>query len=64
MSEIKRSKVMDMAATIVAGMMANPANGTTMLDNYALQNAIQITLDSLGNGLNSSGFQIVEDNDK
>lgn len=58
--EIQESKFFEMAATIVAGMAANPANGNLLNDQYAIQQAIGNTVQALGQVMVQSGINIVQ----
>jgi len=61
MNEITNSKLMDMSATIVAGMMANPANGATEMNSYNLSNTLSNVIQAVTGGLNAVGIQVVGD---
>ena len=60
MSNITTAKLAEITATIVAGMMSNPANGPTEMDVYNLGNTISNVLQQVGQGLNQAGITVVD----
>lgn len=62
--EIKRSKLFDMTAVIMAGAMSNPASASLMGDQYGQQVLLTNIFTSLTNMLSQNGVLIVDDNKK
>lgn len=61
MNEITRKQMLEMTATIVAGIMSNPSNGNTAMDNYSQQQAIVNTMKNLDQAFMQMGFRVVDD---
>lgn len=61
--ELKESKFFGMAATIAAGILANPANAHMSIDQYTQQQAIASVINSLQQAILMTGCSIVADDD-
>ena len=59
MNEITPEVLMQMVATIIAGIMSNPANGQTEMNVSNLSNTTMQVAQQVQQGLNSVGIQIV-----
>ena len=57
--EITRAQLFSMAATIMAGIMANPANGNLSHDQYGQQTAMVNVLNSLEQVMMQKGIMVV-----
>lgn len=62
--QITESKMLEMAGTIMAGAMANPANQVSMADTYSKQNMFVSVLTALPAALMQIGVSIVADDDQ
>lgn len=62
MKQMKQSEVMQMAATMCAGIFANPTSGELMHNRYGRCSVINEMIQDVMSALQVAGITIVDDN--